>query len=194
MSENIPEPEENPVTGSLVGSPRLETTESGREFLMMTIYDRAERREYDVAVLDQASREKVADLGHGDLVTVRGDYRPGAEVNPETREIEIKHRLVARKTFTDFSLEDVPEQMTDQQFTEYSDSLNYEALMERAEELEMEEEQQNAGAEHSLREFLAKNPEPQKGLSQEELEAHRMMAEQRMQAELQRWGPEGPPF
>ena len=194
MSENIPESQEDPVTGSLVGSPRLETTESGREFLMMTIYDRSERREYEVAVLDQASRDQVADLGHGDLVTVRGDYRPGAEVNPETRKIEIKHRLVARRTFTDFSLEDVPEQMTGQQFTEYHDSLTYDVLMERERALEMEEEQQNAGAEQSLREFLAENPEPQKGLSLEELEAHRVMAEQRMQAELQRWGPEGPPF
>src|SRR5699024_4870729 len=182
------------LTGSSVGSPRLETTESGREFLMMTIYDRSERREYEVAVLDQASRDQVADLGHGDLVTVRGDYRPGAEVNPETRKIEIKHRLVARRTFTDFSLEDVPEQMTGQQFTEYHDSLTYDVLMERERALEMEEEQQNAGAEQSLREFLAENPEPQKGLSLEELEAHRVMAEQRMQAELQRWGPEGPPF
>src|SRR5699024_7011034 len=135
-----------------------------------------------------------ADLGHGDLVTVRGDYRAGAEVNPETRKIEIKHRLVARRTFTDFSLEDVPEQMTGQQFTEYHDSLTYDVLMERERALEMEEEQQNAGAEQSLREFLAENPEPQKGLSLEELEAHRVMAEQRMQAELQRWGPEGPPF
>lgn len=73
MSENIPESNEDPVTGSLLGSPRLETTESGREFLMMTIYDRAERREYEVAVLDQASRDQIADLGHGDVVTVRGD-------------------------------------------------------------------------------------------------------------------------
>lgn len=196
MSENRSESQDMTVTGSMVGSPWLGTTESGRNFLVVRIHDRTEDIEYDVAVLNQAQAVKAAALRHGDVVGFRGDYRPGEQINAEG-DVEFKHRLAATEVFTDVPELERIEQMSDAEFAVYSERIDAEARMERAEELEREREQQDAGAERSLQDFLAEHPEKDKAPIVNEREAQRIMAErlaQARQAELQRWGPAGPPF
>lgn len=197
MSENTSEAQDMVVTGSLVGSPWLDTTESGRKFLLVVIYDRTEDIEYDVAVLNQASAEEVTALRHGDVVAIQGDYRPGEVINEETGAVEIRHRIAATEISTDVTELDRIEQMSDAQFAVYNERIDYEAQIARAEELEREEAHQNFGAEYSLHDYLAENPDKDKAPIVDDREAQRIMAErlaQARQAELQQWGPDGPPF
>jgi len=121
MSENTSEAQNMIVTGSLVGSPWLDTTESGRKFLLVVIYDRTEDIEYDVAMLNQASAEEITALRHGDVVTIQGDYRPSEVINEETGAVEIRHRIVATEISTDVPELERIEQMSDAQFAVYNE-------------------------------------------------------------------------
>ena len=197
MSENNPEARDMFVTGSLVGSPWLDTTESGRKFLLVVIYDRTEDIEYDVAVLNQASAEEITALRHGDVVAIQGDYRPGEVINEETGAVEIRHRIAATEISTDLTELERMEQMSDAELAVYNEQIDYDVQMERARELEREEEHQDFGAEYSLHQYLAENPDKDKAPIVDDHESQRIMAErlaQARQAELQQWGPGGPPF
>jgi hypothetical protein len=197
MSENNPEAQDMTVTGSMVGSPWLDTTDSGRKVLLLKLYDRTDDIEYDVAVLNQASAEEIPTWRHGDVATIQGDYRPAEVINEETGEVEIRHRFAATELSTDVTELERIEQMSDAQFAVYNEQINFDAQMERAEELEREEAHQDAGAERSLRDFLSENPDKDKVTNVDDREAQRIMADrlaQARQAELQGWGPAGPPF
>lgn len=86
-----------------------------------------------------------------------------------------------------------------QEVATWVDQYREQAARERPQRDEMSEWEraQDFGAEYSLRDFLAENRDKDKAPIVDDREAQRIMAErlaQTRQAELQRWGPDGPPF